>query len=255
MRLLRIFCALLLCVVRAQGADDRAAQVQAYLDSLAAEGKLSGAVLVAKEGKPIASKVAGIANRETNAPNTLETKFNLGSMNKMFTAIAIAQLAQNGKLKFDDTVAKHLPDFQNKEVAQKVTIHQLLTHTSGMGSYWGDKFAAQRTQLTTVAAHLPLIADEPLAFAPGEKFRYSNSGYMLLGAIIEKVSGKNYYDYVRDNIFLPAEMVSTNQAAPTLTSRSVTRAWRRMAIAAKPNGLTPISAKCAAVRRAVVFPP
>jgi D-alanyl-D-alanine carboxypeptidase len=127
----------------------------------------------------------------------------------MFTAAAIAQLAQKGLLQFGDTVGKHLPDFPNKEVGEKITIHQLLTHTSGLGSYMGDKFAAMRAQLTTVAAYLPLIASESLAFNPGEKFQYSNSGYMLLGAIIEKLTGQNYYDYVRENIFQPARMTAT----------------------------------------------
>ncbi len=114
--------------------------IQSYLDSLGAESGVSGAVMVAKDGQPIASKVAGLANRETKTPNTLETKFNLGSMNKMFTAVAIAQLAQKGRLKFDDTIAKVWPDYPNKEVGEKVTIHQLLTHTSGMGSYTNEKF-------------------------------------------------------------------------------------------------------------------
>ena len=132
----------------------------------------------------------------------------------MFTAVAIAQLAQKGSLKFDDTIAQVLPDYPNKEIAQKVTIHQLLTHTSGMGMYWNDKFAAQRSQLTTVAAHLPFFAGDALAFTPGEKFQYSNSGYMVLGAIIEKISGQNYYDYVRENIFRPAGMNSTGFYEP-----------------------------------------
>jgi CubicO group peptidase (beta-lactamase class C family) len=184
-------------------------ELQAYFDSLAAEDHLSGAVLVARNGTPIASKAAGMANRATGVPNTLETKFNLGSCNKMFTAVAIAQLAQKGLLQFDDAVDKHLPDFPNREVAGKITIHQLLTHTSGLGSYMNDNFAAMRAQLTTVAAHLPLIASDSLAFNPGEKFQYSNSGYMLLGAIIEKLSGQDYYDYVRENIFQPAGMSAT----------------------------------------------
>src|SRR5947209_18844093 len=114
-------------------------------------------------------------------------------MNKMFTAGAIGQLVQAGKLSFTDTVGKQLPDHSNKEVAAKVTIHHLLTHTSGLGMYWNDKFMAQRETLLAVAAHLPLFASHPLAFPPGEKFQYSNAVYMLLGAIIEKVSGQDYY--------------------------------------------------------------
>src|ERR1700694_4531448 len=186
-----------------------AKEIDSYLNSLASENKLSGAVLVARDGVPIASKAAGIANKATGAPIALNTKFNLGSLNKMFTAVAIAQLAQAGRLSFDDTISKHLPDYPNKEVADKVTIHQLLTHTSGMGLYWNEKFMAQREKLTTVAAHLPLFVSDPLSFPPGEKFQYSNSGYMVLGAIIEKISGQDDYSYVQEHIYKPAGMSET----------------------------------------------
>lgn len=193
---------------------DVAKEIDSYLNSLVAENKLSGAVLVAKDGVTIASKAAGIANKATGAPITLDTKFNLGSMNKMFTAVAIAQLAQAKRLSFDDLISKHLPDYPNKEVADKVTIHHLLTHTSGMGLYWNEKFMAQREKLLTVAAHLPLFASDPLSFAPGEKFQYSNSGYMVLGAIIEKVSGQDYYSYVQEHVYKPAGMTDTGFYEP-----------------------------------------
>src|SRR2546423_11985640 len=193
----------------AQTAPEPAKELDSYFGSLVTENKLSGVVLVAKNGVTVASKAAGIADKATNAPIDLNTKFNLGSMNKMFTAIAIAQLAQAGKLSFTDTVGKHLPDYPNKEVADKVTIHQLLTHTSGLGMYFGEKFKEQREKLVTVAAHLPLFAADPLAFPPGEKFQYSNAGYMLLGAIIEKVAGQDYYSYVQEHIYKPAGMNDT----------------------------------------------
>jgi D-alanyl-D-alanine carboxypeptidase len=191
-----------------------AAEIDSYLSSLVAENKLSGAVLVAKDGVTIASKAAGVANRATGAPITLNTKFNLGSMNKMFTAVAIAQLAQAKRLSFDDPVSKRLPDYPNKEVADKLTIHQLLTHTSGMGMYWNEKFMSQREKLLTVAAHLPLFTSDPLLFSPGEKFQYSNAGYMVLGAIIEKVSGQDYYSYVQEHIYKPAGMTDTGFYEP-----------------------------------------
>src|SRR5438105_665720 len=198
----------------AQTVPEPAKELDNYVANLVAENKLSGVVLVAKDGVTIASKAAGIANKATGAPIALNTKFNLGSMNKMFTAVAIAQLAQAGRLSFTDTISKHLPDYPNKEVADKVTIHQLLTHTSGMGLYWNEKFRAQREKLTTVAAHLPLFASDPLSFPPGEKFQYSNSGYMVLGAIIEKVSGQDYYSYVAEHIYKPAGMTDTGFYEP-----------------------------------------
>lgn len=205
-----------------------AGEIESYLSSLVAENKLSGAVLVAKDGVTVASKAAGIANTATGAPITLNTRFNLGSLNKMFTAVAIAQLAQAGRLSFDDPIGKHLPDYPNKEVAEKVTIHQLLTHTSGMGMYWNEKFRAQREKLVTVAAHLPLFTSDPLLFPPGEKFQYSNSGYMVLGAIIEKISGQDYYSYVQEHIYKPAGMTETGFYEPGKENPNVAIGYSKM---------------------------
>ena len=117
-------------------------------------------------------------------------------------------------MSFTDTIGKYLTDYPNKEVAEKVTIHQLLTHTSGLGMYWNEKFMAQREKLLTVSAHLPLFAADPLLFPPGERFQYSNSGYMVLGAIIEKVSGQDYYSYVQEHIYKPAGMNDTGFYEP-----------------------------------------
>jgi CubicO group peptidase (beta-lactamase class C family) len=187
-----------------------ASAVTAFLDAQAKEDKFSGVVLLAKDGQPFLVKAYGLADKSRNLPNNAETKFNLGSMNKMFTAVAIAQLVEQGKLSFDDKVGKLLPDYPNKDVANKVTVHQLLTHTSGLGSYWNAKFDARRTEIKTVADYLSLFADEPLRFEPGARFEYSNSGFIVLGAIIEKVSGQSYYDYVREHIYKPAGMTGTD---------------------------------------------
>ena len=207
--------------------------LQTYLDSLANDNKLSGVLLIAKDGVTVASKAAGIANKATNAVIDLNTKFNLGSMNKMFTSVAIAQLAQAGKLSFTDPVGKHIPDYPNKEVAEKVTIHHLLTHTSGMGMYFNDKFMAQRDKLVTVAAHLPLFASDALLFPPGEKFQYSNSGYMLLGAIIEKVSGQDYYSYVHEHVYKPAGMTNTGFYEPGKDIPNLAIGYSRMSLDGK----------------------
>jgi CubicO group peptidase (beta-lactamase class C family) len=212
-----------------------ARELQSYFDSLAADNKLSGVFLVAKDGVTIASKSTGVANKATGTAIDVNTRFNLGSMNKMFTAVAVAQLSQAGKLSFTDTVAKYLPDYPNKEVAEKVTIHQLLTHTSGMGMYWNEKFMAQRDKLLTVAAHLPLFATDPLLFPPGEKFQYSNAGYMLLGAIIEKVSGQDYYSYVHDHIFSPAGMTETGFYEPGKDIPNLAIGYTRMSPDGKPS--------------------
>ncbi|MFL6276897.1 MAG: serine hydrolase domain-containing protein [Blastocatellia bacterium] len=182
----------------------------AFLEERAKDDRFSGVVLLAREGKPFFVKAYGLADKARNLPNNPQTKFNLGSMNKMFTAVAIAQLAEQGKLSIDDKVGKFLPDYPNKDVANKVTIHHLLTHTSGLGSYWNAKFDARRAQIKTVADYLALFADEPLLFEPGARFEYSNSGFIVLGAIVEKVSGQSYYDYVRKHIYEPAGMKNTD---------------------------------------------
>ncbi len=186
-------------------------ELEAFLEKLVAADYFSGSVLVAKEGKPIFQKAYGTANQQTRAANQLDTKFNLGSMNKMFTAVAIAQLAEQGQLSFDDTVGKHLPDYPNKDVAAKVKIHHLLTHTSGIGDYFDNpEYEARRERIRTVGDYLALFASEPLDFEPGARFRYSNGGFIVLGAIIEKVSGMSYFDYVRENIYNKAGMKNTD---------------------------------------------
>jgi CubicO group peptidase (beta-lactamase class C family) len=170
----------------------------------------SGAVLVAKDDKVILQYVSGYANKEKQILNDINTKFNLGSANKMFTGVAIAQLVENGKLSFQDTIGKHIPSYPNKTVAEKVTIHQLLTHTSGLGHYLNEKFMEARTKLKTIDDFIALFVDEPLLFEPGEKCSYSANGYTLLGKIIEVISGQSYYDFVRENVLLKASMPNTD---------------------------------------------
>lgn len=186
-------------------------KLEAYVDKLAAADLFSGTVLLAKDGKPLCQRAYGLASKAYDVPNRLDTKFNLGSMNKMFTAVAIAQLAQQGKLAFSDTLSKHLPDYPNKDVAQKVTLHHLLTHTSGIGDYFTDKYReSSKDRLRAITDYFPLFVDKPLAFEPGKEFRYSNAGFMVLGAVVEKVSGQNYFDYVREHVYGPAGMVNTD---------------------------------------------
>lgn len=195
--------------------------IEAYLKTLAATDQFSGAVLIAKNGKPIFEQAYGLASKAFNVPNRVDTKFNLASINKMFTAVAIAQLVEQGKLSFDAPVIKYLPDYPNKAVAEKVTIHQLLTHTSGLGDYFNEKFEAKKSRLRAVQDYFSLFVDDPLRFEPGTKWRYSNAGFIVLGAIIEKVSGQDYFDYVREHIFKPAGMNNTDFTKQTGTFRVV----------------------------------
>ncbi|HVN19370.1 MAG TPA: serine hydrolase domain-containing protein [Dongiaceae bacterium] len=169
----------------------------------------SGAVLIAKDGKPIFAQAYGFADREHKAPNALKTRFRIGSMNKMFTAVATLQLLQAGKLDLKDTVGKYLSDYPNKDIASNVTIQELLTHTGGTGDIFGPDFEQHRLELRTLADYLKLYGSRGPKFAPGTHWEYSNYGFILLGAIIEKVSGKSYYDYVSEHIYVPAGMTST----------------------------------------------
>jgi D-alanyl-D-alanine carboxypeptidase len=185
--------------------------IETYLNDRSKADLFSGAVLVAEKDKPVFSKTYGLANKEKNLPNKLNTKFNLGSINKIFTRIAIGQLVQQGKISFDDKLGKFLPDYANKDAAEKVTIRHLVTMKSGIGDFFGEKFAKSAKEIyRTNSDFIPLFAAEPLAFEPGTSQQYSNGGYILLGAIIEKVTGKSYYDYVRENIFKPAGMTNTD---------------------------------------------
>lgn len=167
----------------------------------------AGVVLVARRGRPLFAHAYGLANRSYDVPNTMATRFNLASITKMFTAVAVTQLADAGKLSFDDRVGKLLPGYPNADVAQNVTVHELLSHTSGMIG-GGELVAKHPTapKARTVDDHMKPFLGEPLAFRPGVRFGYSNAGYILLGRIVERISGQSFYDYVRDHVFGPAGM-------------------------------------------------
>jgi CubicO group peptidase (beta-lactamase class C family) len=181
-----------------------------YLDHLASRDRFSGTVLIAKDGKPFYTRAYGLASKRYNIPNRLDTKFNLGSMNKMFTGVAIMQLVEQGKISLNDTVGKYLPDLPRPEIAEKVTIHHLLSHTSGMQDYWDELFDSNFWEVKTVSQLAKLIFEDTLLFEPGMDFHYSNSGPIVLGMIIEKATGQDYYDYVREHIYQPAGMINTD---------------------------------------------
>lgn len=193
---------------RLSGADFSAA-ARKQLDQMAEAGQFSGAVSVTRNGEVLLRAAWGTANREKKIPNRPDTRFNLGSMNKMFTAVAVSQLAQAGKLRFEDPVGKHLADYPNREVAEKVTLHHLLTHTGGTGDIFGPDFDRNIEKLRDLKDYVALYGSRAPLFAPGSRWAYSNYGFILLGRIIEQVSGMSYYDYVRDRIFLPAGMKDT----------------------------------------------
>jgi CubicO group peptidase (beta-lactamase class C family) len=144
-------------------------------------------------------------------------------MNKMLTAVATLQLVQAGSVRLEVPLGTYLTDYPNADVASKVTSHHLLTHTGGTGDIFGPQFTARRTELRTVADYLQLYGTRGLQFTPGERFAYSNYGFMLLGAIIERVSRTNYYDHIATHVLMPAGMTSTGSAPEdsALQGRSV----------------------------------
>jgi D-alanyl-D-alanine carboxypeptidase len=171
----------------------------------AAASRFSGTVLVAKDGDALFAEAYGLADRERGIANTLQTRFRVGSMNKMFTAVAILQLEQAGKIDLSAPLARYLRDYPNKDVARRVTIHRLLTHTGGTGDIFGPDFDTHRNELRTLADYVELYGERSLESDAGT-WAYSNYGFILLGVVIEKMTGQSYYNYVKANIFKPAGM-------------------------------------------------
>jgi len=189
-------------------AQDIAGKVDEYIAGQMKMNQFSGSVLIAREGKTLVEKGYGLANRELDVPNAPQTKFRLGSITKQFTSMSILLLEERGKLATTDSICKYLEPCP--AAWQPVTIHHLLTHTSGIPSYtnmpgYMPTSGHHKTKEEMVAA----FRDLPLEFPVGDRFKYDNSGYFLLGMIIEKVSGQSYAEFLRANIFDPLGMQDT----------------------------------------------
>ncbi len=189
---------------------DAIAALREEIEKRVAADKFAGTVIVTKNGKTVFSGAYGYADREKKVKNELGTQFRIGSMNKMFTAVATLQLAQKGKIKLDAPLGTYLTDYPNKEIAAKVTIHQLLTHTGGTGDFFGPQFDAHRLELKTLQDYVKLYGTRAPEFAPGSRWEYSNYGFLLLGVMVQKVSGQDYYEYVREHVYKPAGMMATD---------------------------------------------
>jgi D-alanyl-D-alanine carboxypeptidase len=185
-------------------------EIHQYLSKRAEENGFSGVVLIAKDGKPIFKNAYGYASKRFAVPNAVDTKFNIGSLSKHITSIAILQLAEKGLLNLDDPIGTYLNVFPDS-IAKKVTIKHLLTMSSGWDDYWDNEiYIAHRYEYRTVTDYVNFIKDIPLDFEPGTNMQHSNIGFEVAGAIIEKVSNQNYYDYVRKNIYAPAGMSNSD---------------------------------------------
>ena len=208
--------------VTQQNVSALASRMDEYLSRLQRMNRFSGSVLVARDGRAILSRGYGLANRERNEPNTSQTKFRIGSLTKQFTAAAVLLLQERGRLRVTDSICRFVADCP--QAWQPVTIHQLLTHTSGIPNFtdfaeYGQLMTAPRT----VTEIINTFRSRPLDFAPGTRFSYSNSGYILLGHIVERASGQTYGEFLRANIFAPMEMRDTGYATneTTLSNRAV----------------------------------
>lgn len=183
-------------------------KVEEFVNTLKKLGPFSGAILIAKEGKVLVSRGYGMANLEHGVANAPQTKFRIASVTKPFTATATILLQERGKLNVQDPVCKYLSPCP--EAWQKITIHHLLTHTSGIPKDPNfPDYDKTRALPSTAASLIERFKGQPLEFQPGDRYEYSNSGYVLLGYIIEKVSGKSYEDFLRENIFEPLKMMNT----------------------------------------------
>lgn len=187
-----------------------AAAVARHVGAAADADRFSGVVLLARGGRIVHHQAYGMADRDAGRANTLDTRIGTGSVPKMITGVAVAQLVEQGKLKFTDTLGAVLPDYPDEDARRHVTIHHLLTHTAGIGDPFLAPGYVRGTRYATPREWMALFAAQPLAFRPGERMQYSNGGYAVLAAVVERVSGQPFAEYVRDHVFRPAGMAAAD---------------------------------------------
>jgi CubicO group peptidase (beta-lactamase class C family) len=184
--------------------------IGSLLDNLYNSGKFSGTVKLSHNGNTVFEKALGYSNIESSIPNTMETQYSLASLGKLFTEVTILQLVENGKLDLDDTLDTYKINFSDKR-AEDITVRQLLSHRSGFGHYWDNEaFLSKKMELKNVIGYMEFVRKIPLDFDPGTDYQYSNIGYVLLGRIIELITKKDFYDYIKSSIFKPLKMTSSN---------------------------------------------
>lgn len=190
--------------------DAAVAAFEADVDRLIAGGGFSGVALLARGDEVVVERVAGIADRDHGVPVARDTVFGIASMNKMFTAVALARLVERGRIAWADPVGRHLEGWLPDELARTITIERLLTHTSGLGDYL-DRIPDDRElrEARSLAPYRRLTREASVAEGDDGEMRYSNLGYVVLGALIEAVSGRDYFDVVRETVYAPAGMTST----------------------------------------------
>ncbi len=180
--------------------------LRTFLDQEEAADRFSGTVVVERGAETIFAGAYGHAHVGLGVRNELDTRFNVASITKMFTAVAVLQLVEQERLSLNATVDDYLPEL-GIGMADRMTVHHLLCHQSGLGSYWNEKCKQRRSVLRTTADYLSLVSGEQPTFEPGTSAAYGNTGYLLLGGIIERASGEDFYDYLRQHVCRPAGML------------------------------------------------
>ena len=235
MRLLLALLSTALLAPALQAKEDFASELRAEAERRAASEEFSGAALVARNGKVVFQSAYGYADRERKTLNSLDTRFRFGSMGKMFTSVAVLQLVQAGKLALDAPLGKYLTDYPNKDVAA-VTIEQLLTHTGGTGNIFAPEYFARRLETREHEDYIELFGARGVDFPPGSRWDYSNYGMVLLGRVVEVVSGQSYYDYTRTHIFQPLGMGGTGNDPEDSKVMDLSTGYTRMAGHPGPPG-------------------
>ncbi|HSF12763.1 MAG TPA: serine hydrolase domain-containing protein [Erythrobacter sp.] len=211
------------------------------LDQLEDIADFSGCLTISDGAATIFDECRGLADRSFGAKADADTRFRIGSMNKMFTAVAIGQLVEGGKLRWDTTLAEAMPEYPDQAAAAKITVWQLLHHTAGLGDFFLPEFFQNRETFTDPADYLDLIARQPTLFEPGADWSYSNAGYILLGRIIENAAGMGYFDYIQQHVFAPAGMTASGfDTQEDITPKLATGYFREGAFATtwKANWMT-----------------
>ena len=213
-----------------------AARLDAAVDRAIADADFSGALMLKRGDQIVYQRAVGQAERVFGAANRIDTRFNVASIGKMFTATAVLRLAEQGRIDLDAAILRYLPDYPNRAVGERITARQLLSHSSGVGNYW-EAIAKKPSQaFVETRDFLPLFADQPLEFTPGERLGYSNGGYVILGLIVEALTGETYAGHIRRTIFeplgmsgsgdWPLDLVVPNRAHGYTRDEAVPGAWR-----------------------------
>lgn len=211
------------------------------LDQLARTTDFSGCLSISDGATMVLDECRGLADRTFGVKIDRQTKFHIGSMNKMFTAVAIGQLVESGKLSWDTTLAKVMPEYPDQAAAAKITVWQLLHHTAGLGDIFVPEFFQNRQKFVNPGDYIDLIARQPKSFEPGKDWNYSNAGYVLLGRIVENVSRENYFEYIQRHVFAPAGMTASGfDSQEDITQKLATGYFRDGAFATswKANWMT-----------------